>query len=415
MKQAQFLLHDDIEEVMFGGAARGGKSDALLMCALQYVHIPYFRSLILRRNFADLALPGALMDRANDWLISSSANWNAKKHSWVFPSGATMTFGYLAHENHKYRYQGSDYHTICFDELTQFTQSQYEYLFSRQDREAGSPMPLKMRSATNPGGAGHKWVKKMLVDPATAGIRLFIKSRLEDNPHIDQVAYDRKLKRLDPVTRAQLRWGDWDILAAGNMFRPECWIIVQERPSTVQDCVRFWDLAATDVDEGGDPDFTIGTKIDRLPRSTDGEHQFCISSQVGGQLGAAKIEALVARTAAIDGHGVRIGIEQEGGASGKLIIEHYKKNVIPGYQVEARPSSGSKMVRASPLSAACENGYVSLLRGHWNEEFIEECAVFPNEAYHDDRVDSASGAHLMLVEMAGEGAFVGDPFNVRPG
>ena len=148
-KQRQFL-DCTAKEVFYGGAAGGGKTDALLMAALQYVDVPGYRALLFRRTFADLNLPGALMDRARDWLGGTPARWNAHDHVWTFPSGASLTFGYLETERDKYRYQSSELQYIGFDELTQFGESQYLYLFSRLRRLAGSEVPLRMRSSLKP-------------------------------------------------------------------------------------------------------------------------------------------------------------------------------------------------------------------------------------------------------------------------
>ena len=149
-KQLAFLLLGG-QEALFGGSAGGGKTDALLMAALQSVDTPGYAALVLRRTYADLSLPGALMDRAQEWLGPTAARWHDTEKTWAFPSGATITFGYLEHELDKFRYQGSELSFCAFDELTQFTESQYRYLFSRLRRLAGSDIPLRMRSASNPG------------------------------------------------------------------------------------------------------------------------------------------------------------------------------------------------------------------------------------------------------------------------
>ena len=184
-KQAAFLWLPN-REALFGGAAGGGKSDALLMAALQYVDIPNYAALLLRRTYADLALPGAIMDRAEQWLTGTNARWNQQEKTWYFPSGSTLTFGYLQHEKDKYRYQSSEFQFIGFDELTQFTETMYTYLFSRLRRLENSNVPLRMRGATNPGGIGHAWVHERFVVSAKTG-RIFIPAKLADNPYLDQV------------------------------------------------------------------------------------------------------------------------------------------------------------------------------------------------------------------------------------
>ena len=93
-KQLAFLLLEN-QEALYGGAAGGGKSDALLMAALQYADVPGYSALLLRRSYTDLSLPGALMDRAKAWLMPSVARWRDSLKTWEFPSGASITFGYL--------------------------------------------------------------------------------------------------------------------------------------------------------------------------------------------------------------------------------------------------------------------------------------------------------------------------------
>ena len=153
-KQAAFLALPH-QEALYGGAAGGGKSDALLMAALLFMHEYPVSAIIFRRTYTDLILPEALMDRAADWLSGTDARWVGSANRWDFPNGGTLSFGYLMKRDDKYRYQSSAFQVICFDELTQFTLDQYLYLKSRLRRLAGFPVPLWMRSATNPGGRGH--------------------------------------------------------------------------------------------------------------------------------------------------------------------------------------------------------------------------------------------------------------------
>jgi hypothetical protein len=235
----QLFLDLDCLEAFYGGAAGPGKSSALLMAALQYVHIPGYSALLLRKTYADLSKPGALMDRAQQWLRGTSAKWNDQKKQWTFPSNATLSFGYLETENDKYRFQGAEYQFCGFDELTQLTESSYTYLFSRLRRLKGVDIPLRMRSASNPGGIGAKWVQERFVpedftpeqaiepqvfwkegsDPeGNLTRRAFVPARLEDNPALDYDEYVQSLNELDPVTREQLLKGDWQIRERGNVY-----------------------------------------------------------------------------------------------------------------------------------------------------------------------------------------------------
>jgi hypothetical protein len=188
------------------------------MAALQHVNVPGYTALILRRTFADLALPDAIMARAQEWLAGSDAVWNEQKRRFVFPSGAILQFGYLDTEKDKYRYQGGAYQFIAFDELTQFPEAWYRYLFSRLRRLKGVDIPVRVRAATNPGGVGHEWVRRrFLAKPDSQ--RPFISAKLDDNPSLDAVEYREALGVLDETTRRQLEEGLWVRDAEGLVYR----------------------------------------------------------------------------------------------------------------------------------------------------------------------------------------------------
>lgn len=214
-KQSAFLLLPHLE-AFYGGEPGGGKSDALLMGALQYVEVPSFAAILFRRTFADLALPGALMDRSREWLSSTAATWNEQRKTWTFPSGATVSFGYLENERDKFRYQSAEFQYIGFDEVSQFSETQYTYLFSRLRRLMDVPVPLRMRSASNPPvTAEGQWVKSRFVLHRTPQ-RPFIPAGLDDNPHVDKAAYLDSLSHLDEVTRRSLF--DWFASVEGLVF-----------------------------------------------------------------------------------------------------------------------------------------------------------------------------------------------------
>lgn len=213
-KQAEFLACEELE-ALYGGAAGGGKSDALLMAALRYVHVPGYSALILRRTFADLALPGAIMDRARAWLAGTDARWNDRDKTFTFPSGARLSFGYLDVERDRFRYQSAEFQFIGFDELTQFPEAWFRYMFSRLRGPAGGSVPLRMRSATNPGGIGHEWVRRRYID----GDKAFVPALLVDNPSVDAVAYRTSLAELDQRTRDQLEKGKWERDLEGLVYQ----------------------------------------------------------------------------------------------------------------------------------------------------------------------------------------------------
>ena len=401
-KQAAFLLLD-ILEAFYGGAVGGGKSDTLLMGALQYADTPGYQALLLRRTFQDLSLPGALMDRAREWLypyvFSKEVRWIDKEKTYLFPSGATLTFGYLEHENDKYRYQSAEFQYIGFDELTQFSETQYQYLFSRLRRLKHTDVPLRMRSASNPDGDGLEWVKQRFVVDGPSKGRIFIPAKLEDNIHLDRDAYERSLQELDPITRERLRHGNWEIRKDGKLFQREWFRTIQysEVPFPLR-TVRYWDFASSEQKPGTDPDYTTGLLL--------GEKRgiYYILHVKRFRKSPEATESIVRQTATEDGSYVMIFGEEEPGSSGKMIVDHYARNVLKGFAFRGNRETGSKVLRANPVSSAAERGNILLVQAPWNNDFLDEIELFPTKGKHDDQVDALSGAFRMLKTQVHEDA-----------
>ena len=378
----------DCREALYGGAAGGGKSEALLMAALQFVDVPKYSAIIFRRSYTDLALPGALMDRSQEWLGGTKAHFNTMNHIWTFPSGATLAFGNLEHEQDKFRYQSAEFQYIGFDELTQFLESQYRYLFSRLRRPVDSPIPLRMRAASNPGNIGHDWVKQRFMVEASQYGRVFIPAKLEDNPSLDRERYIESLNELDPITRMQYLNGEWTARHGGNIFLREWFQIEREAPAMLR-LVRFWDMAATEPKRNRDPDYTVGA----LAGEAKGIFHILDIKRI--RKPPPQVEALIKQTAQLDPHGTRIYMEQEPGSSGIGQIDYYARQVLRGFPFWGIKSTGPKAERAVPVSSAAEAGNVFLKQAPWNSMLLDEFEGFPETA-HDDQVDAVSGAFEQL-------------------
>lgn len=226
-KQREFLSLGCLE-ALYGGAAGGGKSDALLMAALQYADVPGYAALVLRRTFRDLNQPDAIMARAKEWLAGTRAVWNERDKRFTFPSGATLTFGYCDSQNDVLQFQGAALQFIAWDELTQFPERWYTWLFSRLRKLESANVPLRVRAATNPGGIGHEWVRRRFVDARDPACP-FIPARLDDNPSVDAVSYRQSLSKLDATTRRQMEDGSWVQDASGLVYRKPTTIL--QRPA----------------------------------------------------------------------------------------------------------------------------------------------------------------------------------------
>ena len=392
-KQAAFLLLDDVKEVLYGGAASGGKSVGQLMAALQYVDVPGYSAILFRRTYSDLALPGALMEMARRWLLpyiqSKEVHWSEKNKVYTFPSGATLSFGYLENDRDCERYQGAEFQYIGIDECTHISPTNYRYMFSRLRKTVDIPVPLRFRATCNPGGMYGDWYfERFFLNKEN---RVFIPAGIYDNPHVDTEDYIESLNELDPVTREQLLNGNWQVHEAGEMFSREWFTEVglEDLPKNMR-LVRCWDTASTDTKgtrgnrKNPDPDYTASVKI--------GYHAgiYYILDITRDRKKPMEVENLVSLNANSDGIKCDIRMEQEPGSSGEMIIEHYKRNVVPKYNFSGIKLSGSKTDRASIASSACQAGKVCILRTCRNKSaFYDEVDSFPYGS-HDDMVDAFS-------------------------
>ncbi len=406
--QAAFLLLDQ-REAFFGGAVGGGKSDALLMAALQYVDVPGYAAILFRRTYQDLSLPGALIPRSHEWLAGTDAAWDGIGHQWRFPGGAFLQFGYLQHAGDEHRYRSAEFQFEGFDEATQFPfESQVRYVMHRLRRPSQGPLsevPLRARLASNPGGVGHDWVHARYVNPKTRapGV-VFMPSWLHDNPYLDATEYVTTLGEvLDETTLAQLLGGDWNVRPLGGRFDRR-WLagkIVPNLPKGAADgwrWVRSIDLAATEPKEGADPDYTVLTLM-----GLDDEHGVWVVDVDRFRLDPGDTEARIIATVADDRlilPNYSVIMEQEPGASGKIVAAHFEK-VLWGSPFEAIPATGKKEVRAIPWSTAWRKGRAHVVPGEWTEAWLDEHEAFPTGA-HDDQVDSGSAGYNFLVGQAFE-------------
>jgi len=237
--QTDFLSASE-QEVLYGGAAGGGKSFAMLADPVRYFNNPLSNKLLVRRSTEELreliSVSKQLYPRAIPGI-----KFLEREKTWIAPSGASLWLSYLDRDDDVQRYQGQAFNWIGFDELTQWpTPFAWNYMRSRLRTTRNSGLSLYQRGTTNPGGAGHQWVKKTFVDPAPHNTtfnatdpetqeviawpkghsregeplfqRRFIPATLFDNPYLsDDGMYEANLLSLPEHQRKQLLEGNWDV------------------------------------------------------------------------------------------------------------------------------------------------------------------------------------------------------------
>ena len=396
-KQVAALQEETREELLFGGAARGGKTDYLLMEALRYADRPGYSGLLLRRTFPELTQPDGIIPRLHEWLGPRlpPGSWSESRKEWRFPSGAVLRIGSLDDERAKTAYQGGAYQFVGFDELTHFPENFYLYLFSRLTRLEGVDIPLRMRAASNPGGPGHSWVKKRFIGdlngtPAQVPDS-FVPSRLEDNPFQDQEKYRVMLSRLDSITRRQLELGDWTAEREGGAFK-RSWFRFVPVARTFPLLCRGWDLAASvPSDSYPDPSWTAGAKVGFDPASGE-----AILLHVAlDRLTPAGVEGLVLACAATDGFDCRVRIPQDPGQSGLDQAAHYA-GLLAGYDVGFPKPTGEKSLRWTRVQAAAENGLLLVLDGPWVAQAVDHLEG-AGAGGHTDLADALALAYNELT------------------
>lgn len=435
--QTRFLA-SSAQIVVYGGAAGGGKSYALLLDALRDTVLKSVRGfgvVIFRRDMTQVTQTGGLWDVSQElYPLTGGKPRQTPWLGWEWPEHKTsVRFGHLQHEKDKLAWQGSQIGLLGFDELTHFTESQFWYLVSRNRSAHGGR--TRVRATTNPDP--DSWVKSFLapwVDPEYAGYHAksgevlwmhrdgdainwyrrkadlpahadpdhvksvtFIEAKLSDNPKLLAVdpGYLANLLAMPAVDRERLMGGPlaWVLRAKGELFRDAGWFpILEERPTADMEWCRYWDRAATKPsDTNKDPDYTVGMLIG-LQRQ---EGWYCIADIVRFREGPMEVDKRVKATAEADGRDVAQVFEQEPGASGKSEVAVYLR-MLNGWVVEAVRPTGDKYTRAKPVASQAEAGNIRIVRGPYLHDFLNEVTAFPNPRVHDDQVDTLSGGTAWL-------------------
>jgi predicted phage terminase large subunit-like protein len=429
-RQEQFLS-TSADIAIYGGAAGGGKSWSLLAEPLRHIGNGEFGAVIFRRTIPEITNEGGMWDEAAKIYPLLDAKSNENDKQYTFPSGARISFAHMQHESDKLNWKSAQIPLIEFDQLETFTASQFFYMLSRNRSMCGVVPYIRASANPEPG-----WLADFLdwwigddgfAIPERSGVIrwmirendntfwgddkvtlqaehpnstpksvTFVLSTIYDNEILlkSDPGYLANLQALDNIERQRLlgdgrRGGNWKIKpAAGKVFNKAWFQIVDAVPAGVGD-VRFWDLAATEKKEA---DFTASCK----GRIVNGV--VYIMDATAEQIDPARTDSTMLNTAGQDGKTTAIRFEQEGGASGKRDA-HYIVTLLQGFDARGIIPQGDKLLRAKPLAAQALAGNVKLLRGKWNERWLNHMHGQP-ELDHDDEMDAASGMYNELLKGA---------------
>lgn len=427
--------------IIYGGAAGGGKTYALLLEALRHKEVKGFGGVIFRHNYNQITAEGGLWDASNKIFgqVPDAHPRKSPKLHWRFDGGGKLNFAHIEREEDLKSWQGTEIAYIGFDELTHFSKHQFLYMLSRNrttcgvrpyvratcnpdadswvadfiswwiDQDTGYPISersgqIRYMCVLNDtiywGSSREELAEKYDVKAEDCKTVTFIASRLEDNKVLieSDPGYMANLKAMTELDMERLLKGNWKIKASAGKYFKRTQVasnMLTQIPSDVVFWCRAWDIAATDETEGGDPDFTSGTLIGRR---RDGS--FIVADVINELVKAGDVEKLIKTTAISDrakyGMVHCIRIPQDPGASGKIVANSYAK-MLAGFNVKVVSVSGSKELRATPFAAQWQNGNIYVLIASWNDMYFSQLESFPASS-HDDMVDSSSDAFNECAE-----------------
>lgn len=438
--QTQFLS-SKADIVVYGGAAGGGKSYAMLLEPLRHVRNPAFGAVIFRRTNPQVTQEGGLWDEAGRLYRQLGASSNQTYLQFTFPKGGTVRFAAMQYESNMFDWQGSQIALIGFDELTHFTERQFWYMMSR-NRSVSGVKPY-IRATCNPDA--DSWVARLIAwwinpdtgyaipersgvvryfyrngekldwfdskaeamasHPALAAVAepksfTFIAATIHDNQVLIKAdpTYLASLLALTLIDRERLLGGNWKIRPEAGKFFNRAWFIPVESAPLGGSTVRFWDFASTARTlSRSDPDYTAGVKIRKVGAI------YYIEDVITAQANPAEVEQLLYNVSRQDkaqapynqtDYAVRYELE---GGSAALRDARNISILLDGFDVQAMRPQGDKLLRAKPFAAQALAGNVRIVNGPWNEEFLTHMHHIP-EGPHDDIMDATAGAYLALAE-----------------
>lgn len=417
----------------------------MLVEPLRHIDNPRFRCVIFRRTMPQIMNAGGLFDasQAIYRMIPGAVPRKNPRPHWIFPSGAIIYFAHLEQDNTVFDWQGTELQLIEFDEATHFTEKQFWYMLSRARGMAGIRPYIRCSCNPDPDSfvrelidwwigkdglaiqersgviryfarvdGNFVWgdsVKEVVdqnpyeIEPRDVKSFTFISSKLTDNAILmkENPDYMANLKALDAVNRARLLDGNWDARGTAGMYFPRDKAkLIDDIPADLVRVVRAWDLAGTEDKKNNNPEdgpaYTAGVLIGKRKNG-----KIVILDVINKRLNASDVRSLVLTTARSDKAAYkskyRIRMNQDPGQAGVDQKEQYIK-LLSGFSINIERESGSKEVRAEPLSAQWINGNVEVLNRPWTNDYLAQLDGFPDRKFKD-MADASNTGFLELEKM----------------
>ena len=392
------------DELLFGGAAGPGKTEWLMEDGIRnMLEHAGNRGVVFRRVYPSLERTIIPRLRAK---LNGRAHYHGGRHDFTFPNGSVLECASLQYIDDKYDYQGAEYGWIGWEELTEFDQSQYEYLLTRLRAPVDGVFPHSV-ATTNPGGRGHTWVKRRFVKPKPTDLpekapypvptevwrprgiegvhtkddpplrRVYIPATMKDNPALlerDPGYRARVLAQANRGERKALDEGDWDAIdeiegALWNATDIDHGRVSWERYKHVQRMERVVAVDPSDGNQDGD-----GYGVSVCSRGFDGVGYVEQSAEW-----RASVRQMAKRTVALyhDLGADAIVIERNHG--GKWMMEVFRQ-IDPYANIVEVWASDGKRTRAKPVAALFAEDDEAELRFRarmvgFHEDLEEECVT----------------------------------------
>ncbi len=452
----ELFLRSPADICIYGGAAGGGKTYALLLECLRHINKQHFEAVIFRQSRPQIMSAGGLYATSQElYPYLGATSVLTPNVQWRFQSGAKITFAHMFYEKEKYNWQGSQIPLLMFDELTHFTESQFFYMFSRNRSTCG--VKPYIRATCNPDG--ESWVAKFIdwwidsetgyADESKCGkLRYFVRknnviywadtpqklydtfnlytpqeqedvksvafisAKLTDNEAMmkHDPGYMGALKAMSEFDQEQLLYGNWKIRrSAGHYFkRSKVGEMLATTPTDIVKWVRAWDLAATAPGESDETD-GLPQALRRNSRCDDSAYtagvllgkrnngRIFIADVINVRENGADVRKLILNTAVSDNAlfgNVTIRLPQDPGQAGKDQIQSFVR-MLGGFTVATSLESGDKVTRAEPFSSQWLAGNVDIKAAEWNDDYLRQLENFPVGKLKD-MVDASANAYLEL-------------------